>query len=132
MNHQTRSRTAIVPLIEGDVKGIGGVVEITKPNKYSCFKGQRLRCTGAHTKAPELWILEMGKTVPKAHEDPRDRFVHGVSRRGTGMYVMWAMVPGCYLCDLKLSRILEWLSLSYTLVPYTLSYAFPVKKTVCE
>eukprot|EP00930_Biecheleria_cincta_P086256 TRINITY_DN7557_c0_g1_i1.p1 TRINITY_DN7557_c0_g1~~TRINITY_DN7557_c0_g1_i1.p1 ORF type:complete len:649 (-),score=168.84 TRINITY_DN7557_c0_g1_i1:20-1936(-) len=53
----------------GNVKGIGGVVEILK-QKYQCNKGQRLRVIGENggpNNPAGQWRLEGGKTIPKLH-----------------------------------------------------------------
>eukprot|EP00421_Protoceratium_reticulatum_P009645 CAMPEP_0168373920 /NCGR_PEP_ID=MMETSP0228-20121227/9035_1 /TAXON_ID=133427 /ORGANISM="Protoceratium reticulatum, Strain CCCM 535 (=CCMP 1889)" /LENGTH=774 /DNA_ID=CAMNT_0008386853 /DNA_START=51 /DNA_END=2375 /DNA_ORIENTATION=- len=53
------------PMLIGDDRGIGGVIEILKA-KYGCGKGQRLRVIG---ETPALLQFEGGKTAPKNQED---------------------------------------------------------------
>lgn len=59
------------PAMVGNVKGVGGVVEILK-SKYGCTKGQRYRVIGECGGAVGMWRLEgekkgIEKTVPKNH-----------------------------------------------------------------
>lgn len=57
--------------LAGDVRGVGGVVEILKP-KYGCTRGQRLRVLG---ETATLLQLDGGKTAPKNHEGSGYRWV---------------------------------------------------------
>jgi len=58
-------------LLVGDVRGVGGVVEILRA-KYGCSRGQRMRVIG---ETNGLLQFEGGKTVPKNHEGSGYRWV---------------------------------------------------------
>merc|ERR1712080_213691 len=61
----SNTHTSTASLV-GNVKGVGGVVEILKA-KYGCSKGQRLRVLGDIGGPAGMWKLEDDKTVPKPH-----------------------------------------------------------------
>lgn len=53
--------TAKPEAMVGDVRGVGGVIEVTKA-KFGCAAMQRLRVVG---QTPTIWQCEGGKTIPK-------------------------------------------------------------------